>query len=382
MKKLAAIIMTLALAAGLCACASPADTPATAPTAPVETDAPSETPAETGEAEENEAEDENAASLRELEVLLSEFATGIQAGSAGSSLKAAAEAARLMDWAAATPLDDEAISAAAESYLSALDESAREEYMMQVFSLDGMCSLLMQPGQEGLLESAGVTECGYPWGEAPTRAIEALMTALGQRNAAASGATAAYDGILRGYYEAMAAAKADPDNYIYDPTEDTRLNVNLEMYIHTGTLGFAYYDVDGNGIDELIIGSVNEYSAPESVFDIYTFADGALIPVVQGWERNEYRVSPSGEIMNLASAGAMNYWYGFYTLENGGLVRDYVLVYNAEENPDAPYYVVYADETQQLPTDAEAEAIMSRFENEAIAFDYIPLSEINPDALA
>lgn len=373
MKKLTAIILTLALTAGLCACASStADTPSMTPTAPVETDAPAETP----------AEDENAASLRELEALLGEFATSIQAGSAGSSLKAAAEAARLMDWAAVTELGDEEIAAAAESYLAALDDGAREEYMMQISSLDGMCSLLMQPGQEGLLESAGVTECGYPWGDAPTRAVEALMTALGQRNAAVSGATEAYDGILRGYIEAMTAAKADPDNYIYDPAEEILLNVNLAMYVHTGTLGFCYYDVDGNGVDELIIGSVNEYSMPESVFDIYTFADGELIPVVQGWERNEYRVTTTGEIMNLASAGAMNYWYGFYTLENGELVRKYVLVYNAEENPDAPYYIVNADETQQLPTDAEAETIMSRFENEAVAFDYIPLSEINPDALA
>lgn len=378
MKKLTAILLTLALAAGLCACASStADTPSMTPTAAVETDAPTEVPAE-GDA----AEEVNAASLRELETLLGEFATSIQVGSAGASLKAAAEAARLMDWATATELGDEEIAAVAESYLAALDESAREEYMMQISSLDGMCSLLMQPGQKGLLESAGVTECGYPWGEAPVRAIDALMTALGQRNAAASGATEAYDSILRGYAEAMEAAEADPDNYIYDPAEDTLLNVNLAMYVHTGTLGFAYYDVDGNGIDELIIGSVNEYSMPESVFDIYTFADGELIPVVQGWERNEYRVTPSGEIMNLASAGAMNFWYGFYTLENGELVRSYVLVYNAEENPDAPYYIVNADETQQLLTDAEAEAIMSRFENEAVAFDYIPLAELDVNALA
>lgn len=380
MKKLTAILLTLALAVGLCACASAADTPASAPTTPAQTDAPGETPAEpTAEAE--TSEDAEAASLRELEGLLGEFATAIQAGSAGSSLKAAAEAARLMDWAAATPLDDAAISAAAENYLGALDESARAEYLMQIAALDSMCKQLMQPEQEGLLESAGVTECGYPWGDAATRAVEAVMTALGQRNAAASDATAAYDGILRGYYEAMAAAKADPENYIFDPAEDTRLNPNLAMYVHTGTLGFAYYDVDGNGIDELMIGSVNEYSMPESVFDIYTLADGALVPVVQGWERNEYRVSPEGTIMNLASAGAMNYWYGFYTLENGELVRDYVLVYNAEENPDAPYFRVNADETQQILTDAEAEAIMSGFEN-AIAFDYIPLSEINPNALA
>lgn len=379
MKKLTALLLTLALAAGLCACASTADTPAVAPTTPAETDAPIETPAEPDAAE--ATADADAASQGELEALLEEFATKVQAGTAGSSLKAAVEAARLMDWAAATPLDDATISAAAESYLAGLDESARAEYLMQIAALDSMCTQLMQPEQEGLLEAAGVTECGYPWGDAATRALEAVMTALGQRNAA-SDTTAAYDGILRGYYEAMAAAKADPDNYIFGPAEDTLLNPNLAMYVHTGTLGFCYYDVDGNGVDELLIGPVNEYSMPESVFDIYTFADGALIPVVQGWERNEYRVTPTGTIMNLASAGAMNYWYGFYELTGGELVRDYVLVYNAEENPDAPYYRVNADETQQILTDAEAEAIMADFENGAIAFDYIPLSEINPDAPA
>lgn len=367
MKKPIAIMMTVALtvAFGACTSAPAEDAPATAeivaPAEAVETGAP--------------AEDLNAESARELNALLADFGEKIQAGSAGSSLKAAAQAAHLMDWAAATELGDKEIGAAAESYLVALDESAREEYLMQIAALDSMYTLLLQPGQEGLLESAGVTECGYPWDDEVTGAVEALMTALGQRNAAETDAMAAYDSILRGYLEAMCAAMTDPDNYIFDPAEDTLLNPNLAMYVHTGTLGFCFYDVDGNGVDELIIGTVNEYSPRESVFDIYTFADGELIPVVQGWERNEYRVTASGEIMNMASASAMNYWYGVYTLENGVLVRDYVLVYNAEENPDAPYYIVSADETQRLASNDEAEAIMARFENETIAFDYIPLWE-------
>lgn len=367
MKKPIAIMMTVALtvAFGACTSAPAEDAPATAeivaPAEEVETVAP--------------AEDLNAESARELNALLADFGEKIQAGSAGSSLKAAAQAAHLMDWAAATELSDEEIGAAAESYLAALDESAREEYLMQIAALDSMYTLLLQPGQEGLLESAGVTECGYPWGDEVTGAVEALMTALGQRNAAENDAMAAYDSILHGYFEAMCAAMTDPDNYIFDPAEDTLLNPNLAMYVHTGTLGFCFYDVDGNGVDELIIGSVNEYSPRESVFDIYTLVDGELIPVVQGWERNEYRVTASGEIMNMASASAMNYWYGVYTLENGVLVRDYVLVYNAEENPDAPYYIVNADETQRLASNDEAETIMSRFENEAIVFDYIPLWE-------
>lgn len=367
MKKPIAIMMTVALtvAFGACTSAPAEDAPATAeivaPAEAVETAVP--------------AEDLNAESARELNALLADFGEKIQAGSAGSSLKAAAQAAHLMDWAAATELGNEEIGATAESYLAALDESAREEYLMQIAALDSMYTLLLQPGQEGLLESAGVTECGYPWGDEVTGAVEALMTALGQRNAADTDTTAAYDSILRGYLEAMCAAMTDPDNYIFDPAEDTLLNLNLAMYVHTGTLGFCFYDVDGNGVDELIIGSVNEYSPRESVFDIYTLADGELIPVVQGWERNEYRVTASGEIMNMASASAMNYWYGVYTLENGVLVRDYVLVYNAEENPDAPYYIVNADETQRLASNDEAEAIMARFENEAIVFDYIPLWE-------
>lgn len=372
MKKLVAIMMTITLTLAFGACTSDLaeDTAATvecvASAEDVETAAP--------------AEDANAESAWELNALLADFGEKIQAGSAGSSLKAAAQAAHLMDWAAATELGDEEISAAAESYLAALDESAREEYLMQITALDSMYTLLLQPGQEGLLESAGVTECGYPWGDEVTGAVEAIMTALGQRNAAdtasaTSDAMAAYDGILRGYCEAMYAATTDPDNYIFDPVEYKLLNPNLAMYVHTGTLGFCYYDVDGNGVDELIIGSVNEYSPRESVFDIYTIAEGELIPVVQGWERNEYRVTASGEIMNMASASAMNYWYGVYTLENGVLVRDYVLVYNAEENPDAPYCIVNADETQRLVSEDEAAAIMSRFENETMAFDYIPLWE-------
>lgn len=187
MKKFTVIILALALAVSMCACATTADTPTDTPTARTETEVLSPS------ADEGAAGDASALSAQELDALLADFGEKIQAGSAGSSLKAAVQAARLLDWAAATELSDEEIIATAENYLAALDDAARAEYLLQIAALDAMCTQLMQSGQEGLLESAGVTDCGYPWGDEVIRVVDAVMTGLGQLRTDDTGATAAYD---------------------------------------------------------------------------------------------------------------------------------------------------------------------------------------------
>lgn len=374
MKKLTAAILVLCLATALCACA-----PAEAPTA---SEAPDiEVSAAPTDAPQQEQDTTKEQSLAQLNTLLADFAEKIQAGTAGSSLKAAAQAARLMDWAVETPLSDEEISAAAQQYISALDDGAREEYDMQIYFLDSMYKQLLQPLQETLLEAAGVEESGYPYGEEPLAAVETLMSALGQRSEPDTTNTAAYDEVLRGYYNAMAAAKADPDGYIYDTT-GTLLNPNLEQYVRGGTLGFCYYDANGDGITELLIGTTEEFCPKTWVFDMYTLVDGQCVAVFQGWERNFYVIiPPDGTIENIASAGAANYWYSFYGLQNGALAEKFTVVYDAETNPDAPYYRQDADGTLTPLAQEEAAALINSFQPTAIPFEYSPISALDISAL-
>ena len=155
MKKLFAFVLTLITALSLCACGSGSAEPAEATPSP----APVESAAPTAEAEpaDNSVLEAQTA---ELTALLDDFGTRIQSGSAGSSLRAVAQAARLMDWGMSTGMTDAQISAAAADYLAALDEDAKALYLMQIDSLDYAYKQLLQPGQEELLSEAGCADAG------------------------------------------------------------------------------------------------------------------------------------------------------------------------------------------------------------------------------
>lgn len=373
MKRIICVLLALCLAASVCAC-SGVDAPQTtvAPTA-VATAIPEITAQPT--AEPTPSADTSAAAL---DALLECFGTSIQAGSAGSSLKAVAQAARMMDWAQETTMTDEEIAQAAQGYISSMNEDALADYLMQIEALDNAYLQLLTEGQEDLLEAAGVTDCGYPWGSDPMPAVEAIMTALYQRTDADlddSTAFADYAAVLEAYYNETVAAQSDPENYILP--EDTLLNGNIQGFIMNGSIGYCYYDVNADGEPELLIGTVSADYPTSWVFDMYTMVDGECVSVFQGWERNVYCIAADGTIANTASASAFNYWYGFYDLIDGQLSRKLVLVYDAETNPDAPYYLENTEvEGQQSLSEDEFNAVLSGFEPYVVNFEYTPITEL------
>lgn len=373
MKKISIIILAAALALTLCACGA-ADVPA-APTpdaAVAEASAPTDTP------EAADAPEVDEAALEELELMLDDFGTRIQSGSAGSSLKAAAQAARMMDWALATPLSEEAIYSAAQAHLAPMDDAALTEYLMQIYSLDSAYQQLLQPAQEGLLEAAGVTDCGYPWGTEPLGAVEALMAGLYQRDSDSASGTSeragdelrAYDDILRAYSAALSAAAADPDGFSeYDMGG---LNGNLLAFIYGDSLGYTYCDVNNDGVTELLIGTTNADYPASWVFDLYTLVDGQCVNVFQGFERNVYRIGADCTIENCASASAFNYWYCYYDLAGGALSRKLAIVYDSSANPDAPWTI--ESDAVYAATEQDAYAVIDAFDAQVLSFDYLPVS--------
>lgn len=178
MKKLFAVLTVFALIFALCACAAVSKTAPETTLAATPSPMPGADPTAAPVTTETPSDDSSAA---ELNSLLSDFGTHIQAGSAGSSLKAVQQAVRLMDWAAATSMTDGEIQSVVADYIAALDEEAREEYMMNIEALDYAYQQLLQPGQEELLDEAGCGDSNYPWGEEALPAVESLMSAFGRR---------------------------------------------------------------------------------------------------------------------------------------------------------------------------------------------------------
>lgn len=385
MKKLFAFVLTLITALSLCACGSGTAGPAEATPSP----APVESAAPTAETEpaDNAA---LAAQTAELTALLDDFGTRIQSGSAGSSLRAVAQAARLMDWGMSTGMTDAQISAAAADYLAALDEDAKALYLMQIDSLDYAYKQLLQPGQEELLSEAGCADAAYPWSDSPIPAVESLMTALGARSAGAEaetsagaasdmqsvgGAPNAYAGILDAYYTAVTQ---QPE------FSDLPAGVNFDLYpfICQNSLGFCYYDVNSDGVQELLIGPVGPDYSSAWIFDAYTVADGQCITLFQGYERNYLVLLSDGTLVNRSSSGASVNSDVFSHLEGGALVPFYSLIVNSTVNVDNPYFVSNGGDmnsdpaTWQSISQQEYEQISAAYEAQTVTLDYTPITAL------
>lgn len=385
MKKLFAFVLTLITALSLCACGSGTAEPAEATPSP----APVESAAPTAEAEpaDNSVLEAQTA---ELTALLDDFGTRIQSGSAGSSLRAVAQAARLMDWGMSTGMTDAQISAAAADYLAALDEDAKALYLMQIDSLDYAYKQLLQPGQEELLSEAGCADAAYPWSDSPIPAVESLMTALGARSAGAEAETSAgaapdmqsadsapgaYAGILDAYYTAVTQ---QPE------FSDLPAGVNFDLYpfICQNSLGFCYYDVNSDGVQELLIGPVGPDYSSAWIFDAYTVADGQCITLFQGYERDYLVLLSDGTLVNRSSSGASVNSDVFSHLEGGALVPFYSLIVNSTVNVDNPYFVSNGGDmnsdpaTWQSISQQEYEQISAAYEAQSVTLDYTPITAL------
>lgn len=385
MKKLFAFVLTLITALSLCACGSGTAGPAEATPSP----APVESAAPTAEAEpaDNSVLEAQTA---ELTALLDDFGTRIQSGSAGSSLRAVAQAARMMDWGMSTGMTDAQISAAAADYLAALDEDAKALYLMQIDSLDYAYKQLLQPGQEELLSEAGCADAAYPWSDSPIPAVESLMTALGARSAGAEAETSAgaapavqsadsapgaYAGILDAYYTAI----TQQPEFSALPVG---VNVDLYPFICQNSLGFCYYDVNSDGVQELLIGPVGPDYSSAWIFDAYTVADGQCITLFQGYERDYLVLLSDGTLVNRSSSGASVNSDVFSHLEGGALVPFYSLIVNSTVNVDNPYFVSNGGDMNSDPAtwqsifQQEYEQISAAYEAQSVTLDYTPITAL------
>ena len=158
--------------------AQASDKPAATEAVPTET--PASPPASDAASASAGASSADAETLRGL---MADFGDKIQAGSAGSSLKAAGQAVRLINWGIATKMSGEEISKVVSEYISTMDGYKTEEYITQIELLDSTYRQLLTPGQEEFLESAGCADSGYPWGSKPIPAVEAFFEAAGVRSA-------------------------------------------------------------------------------------------------------------------------------------------------------------------------------------------------------
>lgn len=112
--------------------------------------------------------------------ILDEIDRNVTIGTAGSSLLAVQEAAKLLDWGENTGLDANEISDAASTWLAAKNNDLTD-CLKKLELVDEAYRKLLTDEARELLDSAGCEDVEITWGSDPVEPVEAIMQAAGLR---------------------------------------------------------------------------------------------------------------------------------------------------------------------------------------------------------
>ncbi len=142
-------------------------------------------------------------------------------------------------------------------------------------------------------------------------------------------------------------------------------------------VGFTYYDINADGIDELVIGEIAQENRKSVIYDIYTMVDRKPQHVISGGSRNRYYVCDNSFVCREYSSGAAESGVDVYNLvENSTELYPQVsFKYDGYENPKNPYFISYSDEKWENYPEKEFWERKKVFEKYA-RLDYIRLNSI------
>ncbi|MBR2068379.1 MAG: hypothetical protein IJ877_01325 [Candidatus Gastranaerophilales bacterium] len=147
--------------------------------------------------------------------------------------------------------------------------------------------------------------------------------------------------------------------------------------IPSNKIGYTYYDINADGIDELVIGEIAQGNWRGVIYDIYTMVDRKPAHVISGGQRNRYYVCDNSFVCREYSSGAAESGVDVYNLvENSTeLFPQVSFKYDGYKNPKNPYFISYSDENYENYPEKEfreRKKIFEKYER----FNYIPLNNI------
>ena len=168
------------------------------------------------------------------------------------------------------------------------------------------------------------------------------------------------------------SAKLEKENmsYMYNVLGASQQNVSDKI-------GYVYYDVNADGIDELLIGEIADGNWKGVIYDIYTMVNRKPMHVVSGGSRDRYYVCDDSFICNEYSSGAAESGVSVYNLvENSTeLFPQVSFKYDGYENPQKPWFIGYSNEKWENVDETvfnERKRVFEKYER----FDFIPLSQV------
>ncbi len=192
-----------------------------------------------------------------------------------------------------------------------------------------------------------------------------------------------YNNVLAKYVRAM--------NEEWDASkceqEQMSPELNYEMLSYDGgnpldKIGYAYRDINSDGIDELFVGPMGIEDFDDVTYDVYTMIDDKPTFVISGSARNRFYDYDNNFLCNVGSGGAGQTVYDVYALMNNSteLVYQFGYKYDSYENEEKPWFKTYDQMEYEPVTEDEFNEETERLEKGFEKLDFKPLSG-NSDAI-
>lgn len=148
-------------------------------------------------------------------------------------------------------------------------------------------------------------------------------------------------------------------------------------------IGYAYYDANADGIEELFIGEIADGEWKGIIYDMYTMVNRKPQHIASGGSRNRYFVCDDTFICNEYSSGTNESGLRVYALvENSTELFPQVgFKYDGYTNPNKPWYLSYNFLNEEWENVSENEYNQRKKVFERYCrFNYIPLKSILSDS--
>lgn len=134
-------------------------------------------------------------------------------------------------------------------------------------------------------------------------------------------------------------------------------------------VGYAFMDLDGNGVKELIIGDT-EYGIDGVIYALYSYADGSIKEVFSSGERDRHSLCDGGIILNDWSNSAWNNGRAYYRISGTTLSLKERIVGDKDKNGNYVQFYSTTENDQDLIsiTEEKAQEIRDSYVKESIQY--------------